>query len=834
MTEKRTSHTDQHALAVAGWESGPTPAITAAVFLVSMALLTLEVSLTRFFSYTIWYHFAYLTISVALLGFGSSGAIVAAWPGLLARWGSRLITASLVAAALVTLVGMAFLSQFPMEAPNLLAKPLRFSVSLFVYSVIVGAPFLLAGFAIGVPFSAFPERMSRLYFWDLLGAACGCLLVVLGIELFGVPGLIAIAAGLMLAPAAMLARAGGQKRLALGATIAAVLVFAVAVPASNLLPIRITGSKNYSLWNPEGPGTAAYDERTDKFAKWTAINRVDAFGWEKLSPVSFWGINGLNSSWKGEKPESAQLMYDGSNGSAIYPFRGDIHSEFRMLEHHLLRLPYLVASSPEVLVIGVGGGIDLLNAVKQGARHVTGVELQPETVNLLKHRLRDFTGSFYHRDDVTLVAGEGRHFVRKTDRTFDLVQITAVDTFAAQATGAYVLAESYLYTVEAAQDYFDHLSDDGLLTMVIGDLLVEGELPSQASRLGMIGYRALEERGVKDPSRHIIVVSMIYPGAFARNESVMVKKSPFTDEEVARIRTFASDNGFELLHAPGDTSLLLSDVLGPDEDRRQKALEASWFDMEATRDSSPFFYNSARWMRFSISKNANFIMPGSYLGQIVLALMTVQSFALGALLVLVPLWRGARAGLATPRVISFLAYFLALGVGFMFIEISFVQQFVLFLGSPTYALSVTIFALLLFSGIGSFASRRFTDNPEPMIRRLAAVVVVLVIVYNFGLARLFDAALPLDLWTRILIAVAAQMPIGLTLGMFMPLGIACVSRENPRLVPWAWGINGVGSVIGTTLAVLLAMAIGFPAVAAVAAVLYVGGTTMLLRARRHA
>jgi hypothetical protein len=226
------------------------------------------------------------------------------------------------------------------------------------------------------------------------------------------------------------------------------------------------------------------------------------------------------------------------------------------------------------------------------------------------------------------------------------------------------------------------------------------------------------------------------------------------------------------------------------------------------------------------------MFPGSFVGQLVLVLMLAQSVLLGGFFIVFPLLRGAREGLRTPRVASYLAYFLALGVGFMFIEISFVQSFVLFLGSPTYALSVTIFSLLLFAGLGSFLSSRYADQPAWALRRLVVVVGALVVAYAFGLAGVFDAFLHLGLPSRVGIAIAAQPPIGLALGMFMPLGIACVAREHPRLVPWAWGINGVGSVVGTTLAVVIAMSWGFTVVALLAAALYVGGITLLLRAQR--
>lgn len=817
---------------VQGWGDEPHWGVQAALLLASAALLVLEVSLTRFFSFTIWYHFAYLTISVALLGFGSSGALVTGFPALFARRGQQVLLGSLVVAALAAGGGLAFLAQYPIEVRNLMSAPLHFSASLLVYYAVVGTPFLLAGFAVSLPFAAWPHRMGRLYFWDLLGAACGCAFVVLMIEVLGVPGLVFAASGLLLAAAACLGLAAGRgiPAVVLGAT--AFVVLAVAGPAGHRLPVSITASKNLTELRMPAPGVPSLDQRSDVFSRWTAINRVDCFGWDYPLPYSFWSAIGINNDWKGYKPPVARLTYDGCNGSDVYGFHGDIQREFAMLEHHMLRLPYLMLDKPNVLAIGVGGGVDLFNAIKQGARHVTGAELQPVTVDLLKNRLRSFNSGFYHRDDVTLVASEGRHFVRKSTDTYDLVQVTAVDTFAAQSTGAYVLAESYLYTVEAMQDYLRHLSPDGLVTMVVGDLLVQGELPPLATRLGLIGLRALEAEGVADPGAHLLVVNSVARGELGQNEVVMVKKSPFTAEEIRRVKGFVGENGFTMLFAPHDPTMPMAAVLGPDEALRQQTLDAAWFRMEATTDGDPFFYNVGKWSRVSPQKSTVFMMPGSFMGQLVLVLMVLQSAVLGTALVLFPLARGAREGLAAPRLASVLAYFLALGVGFMFLEISFVQSFVLFLGSPTYALSVTLFALLLFSGVGSLVSSRYADRPEAALRHALPTLVVLVIGYAFGLSRLFDAALHLELPVRIALAVAVQMPLGLTLGMFMPLGIAVVAREHPRLVPWAWGVNGVGSVVGTTLAVLLAMAAGFRAVSLTAAVLYVAGTMLLLRASR--
>jgi len=810
---------------VDGWASEPHRGIYLALLLVSMALLTLEVAFTRFFSFTIWYHLAYLTISMALLGFGSSGAIVASFPQLFARNGHARLTALLIAGAALTVASLVFLARHPIDVADIVAAPLRFSFELLLYYAAVGLPFFLAGFAISVPFATYPHLMGRLYFADLLGAALGCLLAVSAIELLGVPGLILTAAGLLLAGAAALGIGNVASQRSGWVAIAAILLIALAGPLGARVPIEVTPSKR-------PPGLDGGDAQ-DSYRKWTALNRVDASGWEKPTRAQYWGMAGLMPGYRGPRPKVAMVTYDGCNGSNIYSYSGSF-DDYAMLEHHLLRTPYIVLERPEVLVIGVGGGIDMMNAIVQGARHVTGAELQPKTIYLLKDRLRHFTGGFYDRPDVELVAGEGRHFVRKSNQTFDLIQITAVDTFAAQATGAYVLAESYLYTTDAMQDYLAHLSDDGLASLVVGDIVQPGSLPPLGTRLALTGYRALEALGAERPQDHLMVVGSMNPKGTAITEAILVKKQPLTRGEITKLERFVRNKGMQVLYSPDSShpgGTPLSTVLGGDEAARQAALDDEWFRMDAVSDRDPFFYNVGRWSNFARGASVFFMFPGSFVGQLVLVLMLVQSLLLGGLLICLPLFRGARGGLQSNRLVSYLGYFLALGIGFMFIEISFVQSFVLFLGSPTHALSVTIFSLLLFSSLGSLLSTRFASRPESALRYLMPTLVCLVILYALGLGRLFETFLHLELVPRILIAVTAQLPLGLALGAFMPLGIACVSRENPRLVPWAWGINGIGSVLGTTLAVILAMAWGFTTVAMLAAALYAVGTLGMIGVR---
>ncbi len=841
----KDGETRSDTLAVEGWRERPHAGIYTMLLLVSMGLLTLEISLTRLFSYTVWYHLAYLTISVALLGFGASGAIVAAFPRLFQRNGESRIIGLIVVAAGFTTLQLLIVVRHPLEISLLLTSPLKFSLGLLAYYLAVGIPFLLAGFAISASFGAYPRLMGRLYFFDLFGAALGCLAVVWFIEQFGVPGLVLAAAAMMLAGAAALGLGGGHRAVGAVLAVASLVVLVRAPTWGESLDVFITASKLDVRMDPRaptGPGVPARTldgyraelERGAAYSRWTALNRVDAVGWEHPSKYQYWGQVGNVHDYRGPLPDTAQLTYDGSNGSAIYSFNGSF-DDFAMLDRHLLHTPYALKERPNVLVIGVGGGIDMMNAIKHGASHVTGVELQPKTVQLLKDRLRTFTGGFYDRRDVTLVAGEGRHFVRQTDQTFDVIEITAVDTFSAQATGAYVLAESYLYTVEAFDDYLTRLRPGGIVSLVIGGFVYSDALPPYATRLALNGYRALQRAGVAHPENQLLVVASRAADGVTEAQDIIVKQSPFTAQEIATVKAFASANGHAVLYAPAALapgSYQLAEVLGPDEAVRQRVIDSEWFRVDAVYDDDPFLYNVGKWANFSRQKDLGSLMPGSFVGQIVLLLMIGQALVLACVLIPVPLLFGARAGLKARGVLSYLAYFLSLGIGFMFVEISFVQTFVLFLGSPTYALSVTIFSLLLFSSLGSFLSGRFVDRPNSALPRLAVAVVVLIAAYSLGLSAVFDAFLHLDILPRILIAIAAQMPIGLALGMFMPLGIACLSRNRPRLVPWAWGINGIGSVIGTTMAVVLAMSWGFTVVKVCAALLYVTGVALMVRQQR--
>ena len=791
----------------------------------------LEILLTRIFSFTIWYHLAYLTISTALLGFGAAGSLLAAFPEWLEKPG-RLAGLASAGAGVAVVVAMALVGPRPLSPDALLSEPFSFSLGLLGYYLAVTVPFLLAGIAISAPLAAFPAQLNVLYAADLLGAGIGCVVAVVALTWLDGQAAIVVAAALLVLGGALYA--SGALRVALGGL--AVALAAAAPMADRLIELRPTHTKVL------GQDLAAGGVKMIE-TRWSPVNRVDLYS-EPNPRFSFWSARGLSKKFRGPKPRTLSIQYDGHNGTSVYEAR-DL-SSLRMLDQHLLRTPYLLfeGKRPEVLVIGVGGGIDVLNALVRGAGRVTGVELQPITIELHDGPLAKWTGGHFQRPEVELVAAEGRHFVRSRDRAWDLIQITAVDTFSAQTTGAYVLAESYLYTVEAFLDYLDHLNDDGVVSLVLGDPIYRD--PSLTSplvtRLALIAAKALERRGVTDPLRHMMVTGQRAPdpkadpasptrGAFASD--LLVKRTPFSDDELARVRAFVDEQGFALRLSPDGTGEpILTSILAASNETRPELLARQPFSLEPVSDDRPFFYHVLPWSSIFSGGKTVWYFPGSTIGQIMLLIMLAQGLVLGGLLILLPLVRGPRVELSGRETLGFLGFFLALGLGFMLIEISFVQKYVLVLGYPTYSLSVTIFSLLIFAALGAALSRRFWGNPRRMLATLVATTGLLVGAEIGVLSLARESVLAAPLPARIAFTVLLQLPLGITLGMYFPTGAELLRRREPRLVPWAWAVNGVGSVVSSVLAVILGMSIGFSGVALVATAIYIAGTLGLVSALR--
>ena len=794
----------------------PAASLYVGIGLCSVGVLMQEILLTRIFSLTIWYHLAYLTISTALLGFAAAGSLLARRPEWLAHGAAPLAARSAAGAGITLLVAMWLLGPRPIDFSGLGSASVRLFLTLLGYYLVVAVPFLLGGLAVVAPLAAHPERADRLYAADLLGAGLGCLAAVAALTFCDGAAAVVLCAAIFVASAVCYAPRTGERLAFAALTLALVLAAPFADRAIEFVP---TASKAL--------GVALRDPNTDlQFTRWSPVNRVDVYrtgdqrgGW--------WGWNGLPRSYQVQRPRTVSMQYDGHNGSDVFDTRQP--ELLGLLDVHLLRTPYVLRDQQRVLVIGVGGGVDILNALRRGVAHVTGVDLQPITIELHKSLFAPWTGNMAERPEVELVAGEGRHFARANTTRYDLVQITAVDTFSAQTTGAYVLAESYLYTVEAFQDYFRRLGDDGVVSIILGDVVQAVGPPPLLTRLALVAREALERSGVSDPAQHILVVTHAL-GVSSANHSLLVKKTPLTEDELARVASFASANSFRIDISPGGGPSPAEPLVHAPREELEARLAATGFVLEPATDDKPFFFNVVPWRSLFSSRDIFWMFPGSSTGLLVLLMMLAQAVLLGGLLIVAPLVRSGGNTLGAAATTRFLLYFLGLGLGFLLIEISFVQKYVLLLGYPTYSLSVTIFSLIVSAALGAAVCRRGWGRPRRFLLGLLATTVALVALEVGVLSWVRDAMLGASLGLRVATTVALQFPLGFALGMFFPTGLELLRRVEPRLVPWAWAVNGVASVAATVLAVILGIELGFTRVALIAAAIYAIGTLSLVSA----
>ncbi len=797
------------------------------VFFVAMATLCLEVILTRIFSYSIWYHFAYVTINIALLGFGSSGAILAAFPAIMkhTRWKIVVILCALLG-AVATLTAFLVFAGNPLQPQTILTKPLRFAFALICYYVGVTLPFFFAGSAIAVSITVFSENVSVLYFWDLCGAALGSLLSLFVLNQIGAAG------GIFVCVATLLGAAGCftmmiSKRGSLVIGLIALGVFLLIPYVKDTITIIPCRSKVLSKVF-EQPDTFKL-----LFTEWNAISRVDVYKSvkEKYNPFVYLTVS---DHYAGSYPDFYYMQYDAHNGSNILHFTEDL-KEYGFLDYSLLKIPYLLLEKPKVLIIGVGGGIDVFNAYKNNASSITAVELQPIAVNLLKGPLSGWVGNIFNRHShITLIPGEGRNFINRSREQFDLIQITVTDTFAAINTGAYLLMESYIYTQDACAQYFDHLTENGILCIIPGDHVFQGsaEIAPLNTRLVLQFLNVLQTKGFASPLRHIAVIGMNskVPGN-NMGYAPLLKKTPFTEEDMHKITSFVSSMGFSIIFDPlnPQPKHMLSQILSARGAERKTILEKIPYNVTPCTDDNPFFYNFIKWKGlFDLFNREKFIFYTPVFGQAVLLFLLFQSVVFSFICIMLPLLVSKSTAFPRRGSWGYLLYFASLGSGFMFIEISFIQKFVLFLGYPAYAFAITFFSLLLFSGIGSYATSRLSGKPEDLLKKLIFPLGFIIFLYTAALDALFTFFIGEKFIVKVLLTIGIQIPLGSLLGMFFPLGIKLLRHAHPQMVPWAWSVNAMTSVVSTIGAIVIAMCFGFKVVAYLSILSYCFGTACII------
>ncbi|HEU0006755.1 MAG TPA: hypothetical protein VFS12_12255 [Terriglobia bacterium] len=770
-----------------------------AVFLISASILMLELVLTRIFSVKLYYHYAFMVISLALLGSGASGVYVYLFPKFFRRdrLEQQLFAFCWLFAASIPLV-LGFILRLDFQFDFTLRQLWRIVLLYGIPSV----PFFLGGLCLSLAMTHLAENISLLYSFDLAGAACGCLLVIPLLNVLGGPQAMLAIAVLAAAACWLLLPAGSPKvRYVFPLMLVVPLVTALVLAPNNpWLKIHYVKGRN------EGEAL---------FTKWNSSSRIT--------------VVQVNRDTK-----NTWIIMDGDAGTLLPDFNGDI-AAWRFLQGRVSSLAYHIKPSAQTLVVGPGGGIDVLTALTFGNRNITGVEINPITVNdVMRGAFRNFTGGLYFRPEVQIHVDEGRSFIRRASHSYDIIQATLVDTWAATAAGAFALTENNLYTVEAFKDYFAKLKDDGILTFTRWNL----DPPQQDLRLVALTRAAMQELGMSEPERSMIMVR-----ENSHHEAVecnfLFKKSGFTDAEVRTIEGISRANAFEVLYTPLTrpenpfTRLITSN--DPQQFYRSYA-----YDVTPPRDNSPFFFHTIRLSQLWSSLFLSWESKKTNVGLLVLFFVFLAALGLVLLFILFPLFWFRKDAFGPREGGPALGYFVCLGLGFILIEMTLVQKFILFLGRPVYALSIVLFSTLLFSGLGSFSSARLSNerlrrNISMICLLIAAVTLAYLTLLPFFLYRLVG----LTTLLKALLAIACLAPLGFVMGMPMPLGINWLRQTSPALIPWAWGINGAASVLGSILTMVIAVNLGFDQALIVAIGLYISAiafvfhATLLCGFRRH-
>jgi len=764
--------------------------LLAGLALSSFAALLLELALTRLFSVVLFYHFAFLAISIALLGLGSGGVFAYLRKGWLAQFSTRGLLAVLCNLnALALPIVLAVVLHIPVSLELSRANFLRLTAIYLVSAL----PFFLTGVQFSALFARHTTHITRLYGADLAGGALACLAVVPLLNWLGGPNTV-LFAGAMAAAAGVVWGVGSLSRR-----------FAVVLSVALILMILANHSGQwFDVVYAKG---VLRDRSWVEFARWNAISRVE-----------------VDTQGGGKA-----IVIDAD--ASTYIMNADLeHLLGAEWQRNLMAAPPALANvlrpHGDYAIIGPGGGVDVLRALVNGSPSVTGIEINPIIANtVMRGRYADYSHHLYERPEVEIHVTDGRSFIRNSARNFDVVQMTLVDTWASTAAGAFALSENSLYTAEAFREYFEHLKPDGLVAITRWEF----RQPREALRVVSVAMEALHQIGVANPARNFIVASEGELDEDGIAVVVLAKKSAFTAEEEQAVQAHLESNpDLVALYRPSDPKSNPFSALIASND--PKAFARTYpYNVAPVNDNAPFFFFTLKLSQILHSEGLNQGIDWKVnLGVAVLAMVLLISLAAVLLFLALPLlMHGGKRQPVMP-----LIYFVLVGLGYILVEVALIQRFVLFLGHPTYALTVVVFLLLLSSGTGSLDSRRWLGQAQRVVFPLAGIVAALVfyvLILPPLLNRLVGLAFPVKLLTSALLLV----PLGFAMGMPFPTGLRALAslpapefpagqndenRENA--VEWAWALNAGSSVLGSVLAIMLAIQYGLKATLACGAAAY--------------
>jgi hypothetical protein len=754
--------------------------LLAAIFLTSFSALLLELALTRLFSVVLFYHFAFLAISVALLGLGAGGVFSYLWRNRLACYETRRMAATLSRGNSVAIVFTLLVVLHVPVSLDLTRGNLFHLTEIYLMSAV---PFFFTGLIFSVVFAREARQVTRLYGADLLGGALACLAVVPVLNWLGGPNALLFAAF-----SSGIAAILWNRDHPSGHWFRPGFDFPSLVPA--LCLVLIVFNHSGRLFDVIYAKGMFRDRSWVEFAKWNAISRVE--------------VDNLGGGAKA-------VVIDADAATSI--MNTDPHSWGPAWKKNLMSAPPALANvlrpDGEFAIIGPGGGVDVLRAVANGSPNVTGIEINPIIADtVMRGRYADYSYHLYQQPEVHIHVTDGRSFVRNSQQQYDVIQMTLVDTWASTAAGAFALSENGLYTVEAFREYFEHLKPDGMIAITRWEF----RQPREALRVVSVAMESLHQLGVQNPAANFIVVAGDQLDEDGIPVVVLAKKSAFTGKEEAAVaRHLELNHNLDPLYLPSHPGNNPFSALIARNDPWAFARDYA-YNISPVSDNAPFFFFT---LKTGQTLNEASLQRGIdwkvNLGVVVLGMVLLISLAAVLAFLILPLFF-ASSRPANSRSWLSLLYFVVVGLGYILVEIAFIQRFVLFLGHPTYALTVVIFLLLLSSGAGSLLSHRWLPSPA----RVWAPLLLLagtICAYVLVLPAMLNALIGLPFAAKLMVSGLILIPLGMAMGMPFPTGLRGLSGApatatggtSGTAVEWAWAMNAASSVLGSVLAIVIAI-----------------------------
>ena len=786
------------------------------ITLLSGCALAYEVLLMRLFSIIQWHHFAYMVIGLALLGYGMSGTLVSIFQNKLSDKYTKLYLACITLFGISSVVCFLLAQHIPFNAEEILwnSEQVLFLAYIFLLLTI---PFFFAATVICLSFMRYPTLTSSIYAADLLGAGLGSLTVIILLSL-AFPQWALFIIGIISVIAVMIA--GWELDIKPGYRVntLAIVVIGILVLAGSHVELDISPYKGLSQ-TLRITGTEITEELSSPLGILSVVASRD---------VPLRHVPGMSLNANQEPLNQIGIFTDGDNLSVMTEYPADLE-RLGYLDKITSALPYQLKKLNHVLIVGAGGGADVLQAKFHQIPDISAIEINPQIVDLVNENYGDFTGHLYQQNDVTLHIGEARDYLTTSRKNYDLIQLALTDAFNTSISGLYSLNESYLYTTEALHLYLERLNPDGYLALTRWIKLP----PRDTLKLFATATTVLRQMGVTSPEKRLILIRSW------QTSTLLIKNGMFTNEELAAVEAFCHERSFDLAYTPllqpeqanrynvlssplfyQATSAILSD-------NAESFLDRYKFNIQPATDDKPFFHHFFKWSAFTeiyqLRRQGG--MPLIEWGYINLIVTLLVAGLLSFALIILPVWFLHRRRLISSdkiKGVKVVCYFFTIGLAYLFIEIAFIQKFTQLLHHPIYSIAVTLTAFLVFSGLGSLLTARLLRyfTGEQIIFTVATGISALCLIYLLSLGTVFTYLTAAPVGFKALLMSLLIAPLAILMGMPFPIALTSLAKHASYYIPWAWGINGCASVISVVLATVFAIHYGFSVVILIAVLLY--------------